>query len=513
MLPIDTINRSIICSAFSLGLLLGITPIAHAERYTPPALCTATSDSSYEALAIPLPIENGDEFASGAIQNLNVDVNTTAPLPTSANLSIGAGADGTTKASGTSFGDVKDGDLNTYWSPIGGTGRVSVKWAPATETINRVIIKEAAGFVGNIGDWRLVNHDNGDLLASGTGAGQINFNAVTLTKVNFFVDSSSGTPAVAEYETYYEPNAARVDNPSGDLENVFLFLDTDQDGTGELLGSGFCHNDVTQSPTGCTAYFIAALPSVTEDTSFRGRFMLSYDDNYPTDSCGDNGYGDSSDFTIVIDVPELITITDVSAAEDDGPITVTATLSHNVRDGSGLVPFDVDYTVSDGTATIADNDYVATSGTLSFSGAQGDTATFTIQPVSDTTTEGDEYVTVSFTSITNSTHGIDISDTAQVAFLEDDSVELSMTKSVDDTNPNIGQTIVFTLRIDNAGPGEATDVSVEDNFPLGFGSVAAVSSPVGTSISVLGNNVNWTGLTIPAGSFVEATLSAVVQSP
>ncbi len=496
-----------------LVLILGITPVLNAERYTPPALCTATSDTSYESLVIPLPIEDGDEFASGVTPNLDVSVVTTAPVTTSPNLSLSGEADGSSKAIGTSFKNVVDADLGTYWSPIGSTGRISVKWIPVAETINTVIITEAAGFVGNIGAWRLVNHDNGDLLAAGVGAGQINFNAVTLNKVNFIIDSSSGTPAVAEYETFYETVAGRVDNPSGDLENVLVFLDTDRDGTGELLGAGFCNNDATQDPTGCTANFDASLPTVTEDTSFRGRFMLSYNDSDPGDSCGDNGYGDSSDFTIVMDVQELITVTDVSANEDDGLITVTATLSHNVRDGSGLVPFDVDYTVSDGTATVADNDYLPISGTLNFTGAQGDTETFTIEPVVDTTFEGDEYVTVSFTGTNNSSHGIDISDTAQITFLEDDDIELIMTKSVDDFNPNIGQTIVFTLRVENSGSGDATNVSVEDILPLGFGSVAAVSSPVGTSFIVSGNSVNWTGLNIPAGGFLEATLSAIVQSP
>ncbi|KOX19043.1 hypothetical protein ADL05_06060, partial [Nocardiopsis sp. NRRL B-16309] len=44
------------------------------------------------------------------------------------NLSIGAGADGSSKASGTSYGNAVDGDMGTYWSPSGSTGRISVKW-------------------------------------------------------------------------------------------------------------------------------------------------------------------------------------------------------------------------------------------------------------------------------------------------------------------------------------------------------------------------------------------------
>src|SRR5690242_14342366 len=60
------------------------------------------------------------------------------------NLSLGAGADGSSKAGGTSYGNVKDGDTGTYWSPAGATGYVSVKWSSAT-TVSSAVIRQAAG--------------------------------------------------------------------------------------------------------------------------------------------------------------------------------------------------------------------------------------------------------------------------------------------------------------------------------------------------------------------------------
>ncbi|MBB3063519.1 pectate lyase [Microbulbifer rhizosphaerae] len=117
------------------------------------------------------------------------------------NLSIGAGADGSSKLSGTSYGNVIDGDTGTYWTPDSSTGRVSVKWPSAT-TVGSAVIREAAGFEGNIGSWQMVNHNTGDVLASGAGAGTINFSSTSLTKLNFEILSSNGTPAVAEFETY-----------------------------------------------------------------------------------------------------------------------------------------------------------------------------------------------------------------------------------------------------------------------------------------------------------------------
>jgi hypothetical protein len=123
------------------------------------------------------------------------------PSPVGNNLSIGAGADGSSKASGTSYGNVIDGSLSTYWSPAGSTGRVSVKWSAPT-TVASIVIREESGAVGTIGSWRVVNNDTGAVLATGDGAGVITFTPTSLTKINFEITSSSGAPRVAEFETY-----------------------------------------------------------------------------------------------------------------------------------------------------------------------------------------------------------------------------------------------------------------------------------------------------------------------
>ncbi|MEU7005481.1 polysaccharide lyase family 1 protein [Streptomyces sp. NPDC046332] len=128
----------------------------------------------------------------------------TTPAPTppaGTNLSIGAGADGSSKADGTSYGNVRDGDLSTFWSPVGATGSVSVKWGSAT-TVSRIAIREAAGSAGAIHSWRVVNGDTGAVLTSGSGAGVITFPATSLKKVTFEITGSTGTPKVAEFETY-----------------------------------------------------------------------------------------------------------------------------------------------------------------------------------------------------------------------------------------------------------------------------------------------------------------------
>ncbi|MCD9032335.1 hypothetical protein LDO32_11420 [Luteimonas sp. Y-2-2-4F] len=117
------------------------------------------------------------------------------------NLSLGAGADGSSKGGSTSYGHVTDGNPGTWWSPSGTTGRISVKWS-APQTVGTVVIREPAGMQGRIGPWRLVNNGNGQVLATGSGAGTIAFAPVPASKLNFEILAASGTPAVAEFETY-----------------------------------------------------------------------------------------------------------------------------------------------------------------------------------------------------------------------------------------------------------------------------------------------------------------------
>jgi hypothetical protein len=117
------------------------------------------------------------------------------------NLSLGAGADGSSKASGTSYGNVKDGSTSTYWAPNSSTGYVSVKWSSAT-TVSSAVIRQASGG-GAIGSWRLLNADNGSVLSTGSGSpGTISFSSTSLKKLTLDITSASSAPRIAEFETY-----------------------------------------------------------------------------------------------------------------------------------------------------------------------------------------------------------------------------------------------------------------------------------------------------------------------
>ncbi|NUP36099.1 MAG: pectate lyase [Streptomyces sp.] len=126
---------------------------------------------------------------------------TAQPGGTNLSLGSGAGSDGSSKATGTSYGNVRDGDMSTYWSPTGTTGSISIKWGAAT-AVSSINIRESAGATGRIGSWKVLNADNSAVLATGSGAGVISFPKTSLSKITFQITGSNGTPQVAEFETY-----------------------------------------------------------------------------------------------------------------------------------------------------------------------------------------------------------------------------------------------------------------------------------------------------------------------
>ncbi|QDT08378.1 Large cysteine-rich periplasmic protein omcB precursor [Planctomycetes bacterium K23_9] len=70
------------------------------------------------------------------------------------------------------------------------------------------------------------------------------------------------------------------------------------------------------------------------------------------------------------------------------------------------------------------------------------------------------------------------------------SADLSLTKTVDDANPNVGQQVTFNISVTNGGPDAASNIDVRDTLPSGMSLVNATPST--------GNFNNGTGIwTIP----------------
>ncbi|GAA4965098.1 pectate lyase [Actinoplanes utahensis] len=196
----------------------------------------------------------------------------TAQAMAADNLSLSAGADGSSKASGTSYGNVKDGNTGTYWAPNGSTGHVSVKWGSAT-TVSSAVIKQASGG-GSINSWRLLNADSGGVLATGSGSpSTISFASTALKKVTFEITGASGAPRIAEFETYGSGGTTPTTSPTASPTS-------------------------NPSPTGGTGAPTGAWPSSAGNVSISGTVNVSgtFDGGMKTYCCiGDGSQSESQD--------------------------------------------------------------------------------------------------------------------------------------------------------------------------------------------------------------------------
>ncbi len=188
--------------------------------------------------------------------------------------------------------------------------------------------------------------------------------------------------------------------------------------------------------------------------------------------------------TIVDDDTAAITIADVSLPEGNAGtsvMTFTATLDKAVSGG-----FTVNYATADGTATTADNDYVAATGMLAFAGTAGETRTFTVTVNGDTRVEANETFTVSLNTVSNA--AVSITDTAVGTILNDDQVVL----------PPVASPFTHTAPY-NAGTAPAITFSVIShvtNTPISY-AVGSASTTQGGSVSI--SNTGLVTYTAPVG--------------
>ena len=108
-----------------------------------------------------------------------------------------------------------------------------------------------------------------------------------------------------------------------------------------------------------------------------------------------------------------VSINDVTISEGNSGTQVA---TFTVTRSGGTAAFAVNFATTDGTATVADNDYVAASGTLQF-GANENTKTISVTINGDTKVEANETFNV---LLSNATNGATISDNQGVGTITND---------------------------------------------------------------------------------------------
>jgi len=297
--------------------------------------------------------------------------------------------------------------------------------------------------------------------------------APTLTLTKTVVNDHGGDKLISDFDISIDgaevPNGL-VNTVSANVGIVISELAL----PGYVAGTWSC-SDSTALTTGLPSAGVATGETLTLKPGSEVVCDISNDDIEPTLTLvktvvNDNGGNLAiADFDIAIDGTEVVSGV-ANPVLANTPITISEL---------DLVPY------AEGTWSCTDAAGLTTS--LPSAGSATSTSV-TLLPGSDVTCE-----------ITNNDLGID----------------LSIVKSVDDSTPNIGQLITFTLVVSNAGPDVATDVTVTDVVPAGFTYSAAsmTGGDVTDETDPAGAGLSWTINSMPVGTPVTLTFQATVNAP
>ena len=89
-----------------------------------------------------------------------------------------------------------------------------------------------------------------------------------------------------------------------------------------------------------------------------------------------------------------------------------------------------------------------------------------------------------------------------------DTADLSLTKEINNTTPDVGETVTFTITVNNAGP-KGADYSIEDVVPNGFSQINHINN--GGTLN--GNIITWTNQWINAHETQTFIFYAKVNAP
>ena len=118
-------------------------------------------------------------------------------------------------------------------------------------------------------------------------------------------------------------------------------------------------------------------------------------------------------------------------------------------------------------------------------------------------------ITLAYNTEPTAGTGNDTNTTLDFGFINNPTADLSVTKTVSDATPNVGDQITFTVTLSNQGPDAATGVEVTDLLPAGLTFVSATPSQ-GTYNNVSGV---WTVGTVSALVSQTLSITALVVSP
>ncbi len=248
------------------------------------------------------------------------------------------------------------------------------------------------------------------------------------------------------------------------------------------------------------------------------------------DSTPDNGIASEDDYdtaTFTIQSADLSLVKDISATSSNTPnIGETVVFELRLTNDGPSVATNVrieDFVPRGYTLTTINNGGTAIAGTLLSwdiaSVAVGTTIVSYEVTVNEPSGDIDEYLNIA--EVTQSDQedpdsepfnddGDQSEDDEDFYEITPQLIDLELTMTASDSNPNVGDTVTFNVLLSNNGGTLADGVAIESLLPAGFTNISTISN----GGIATGNTVDWNGLTVPVGSnTLTLSLTAEVIAP
>lgn len=218
----------------------------------------------------------------------------------------------------------------------------------------------------------------------------------------------------------------------------------------------------------------------------------------------------SVDISIADNDAATLSVADVTVVESDtdDTILVFEVVLNNAVDA----PFTVDYATADGTATVADGDYVSGTGTLTFDGTAGETQTVAVVVTGDQTVELDEMFVLDLSNVMANGRNVTIADAQAEGTIENNDAAQLWIDDVSIEEGNAGSTtFTFTVRLDAAVDGPVTvDFATNDGTAVA-GDDYVASSGTGLTFSGTADETQTIQVTVNGDTTAELDETFVVD--
>ncbi|CAM3446471.1 PKD domain-containing protein [Flavobacterium chungbukense] len=256
--------------------------------------------------------------------------------------------------------------------------------------------------------------------------------------------------------------------------------------------------------------------------SYVNNAQIIASDQFDSDSTPNNNIAaedDQDDASIILDAADLSlqkTVSPTAVSINDNVIFTIRVTNSGPNNATGI-------TVSDqlpaGYTYVSDNGagkYNNTTGIWNVGNLNnGNTLTLQITAKVNVATPAN-YIN---TAEIQTAHQRDPDSTPGNGLIEDDlaranvtlqSADLELSKTVSPTSAAAGQQVDFTINVVNLGPGNATGIDIKDAIPAGYTLIPGSVSNGGV-YQTAAATLQWSELSLPAGSNINLTFSAIVN--